>query len=399
MTEQATPENDAETTASRSDRLAARRRRTRVSVALVAVLALGAGAVIAAYQYAGEKSAPAATPLPAEKLAVGDALPAVQKAATTHPPRALDHTHPLRLWIGGDSLAGSFGPSLGDLLGATGVVKTTIDYKVSSGLWSNDIRDWYSRATDQMKSDDPEAVVYIIGTNDAPVVNSVDANHDGEPDWETAYRLKVDRMMDLFVGDPRAPRTVFWLGAPTLGTKSMNRGAQQIDQLVSAEALKRGTNVVFLDTYRLFSGPDGGYSRDIVDDQGKTIEARISDGVHFTADGAAYLARAVFALLDARWHIKQQADTSQPMGWTFASGDGETVPGYNYVPQSRYRTWHPSPTTYESVQTTPSTVASAPTPTSVPATSPPATSPPATSPPATTGSPPTSTKPSKPPKP
>jgi hypothetical protein len=394
MTDEATPDNDADlTTSSRRDRLAARRRRTRVSVALVAVLALGAAAAVAAYQYSGEKDAPAATtPLPAEKLAVGDELHAVKNAATAHPPRPLDHADPLKLWIGGDSLAGSFGPSLGDLLGATGIVQTTVDYKVSSGLWSNDIRNWYARATDQMKSDNPEAVVYIIGTNDTPVVNNVDANHDGEPDWETTYRAKVDRMMDTFVGNPSAPRTVFWLGAPTLGQDDMNTAAQKIDQLVQAEALKRGTNVVFLDTYRLFSGPDGGYSRDIVDDQGKTIEARISDGVHFTPDGAAYLARAVFALLDARWHIKQQADPAQPLGWNFASGDEETVPGYSYVPHSRY-TWHPTPTTYESVQTTPSTVASPPT-SSTPITTP-QTSPPATSPPAT-GGPPTTTKKPKP---
>jgi hypothetical protein len=391
MTDQATPDNDAEAAAtSRRDRLAARRRRTRVTVALIATLALGASAAIAAYEYAGEKDAPAATPLPPEKLAVGDELHAVHNVTAAFPPRALDHAHPLRLWVGGDSLAGSFGPSLGDLLGATGIVQATIDYKVSSGLWSNDIRDWYARATAQMKSDDPEAVVYIIGTNDTPVVNSVDANHNGVPDWEEAYRVKVDRMMDLFVGNTNAPRTVFWLGAPTLGEQNMDTAAQQIDQVVQAEALKRGTDVVFLDTYRLFSGPDGGYSRDIVDEHGKTIEARISDGVHFTPDGAAYLARAVFALLDARWHIKQHADPAQPLGWNFASGDEETVPGYSYVPHSRYR-WNQTPTTYESVQTPPSTVASPPT-SSTPITTP-QTSPPATSPPATGNGPPTTTKP------
>ena len=35
-----------------------------------------------------------------------------------------------------------------------------------------------------MTTDNPEAVVFIIGTNDTPVVNKVDANGDGVPDWE-----------------------------------------------------------------------------------------------------------------------------------------------------------------------------------------------------------------------
>ena len=35
-----------------------------------------------------------------------------------------------------------------------------------------------------MASDNPDAVVFIIGTNDTPVVNQVDANDDDIPDWE-----------------------------------------------------------------------------------------------------------------------------------------------------------------------------------------------------------------------
>src|SRR5262249_47535897 len=136
--------------------------------------------------------------------------------------------------------------------------------------------------------------------------------------------------MDTFVGTGPAPRTVYWLGVPTLGTQSMNRGAQAIDALVSAEALKGGTKVIFVDTYRMFSDSSGGYSRDVVDESGKTIEARIDDGVHFTADVAAYLARAVFALLDARWKLTKQADPAQPYHWSLAYGSGESVPGYHY---------------------------------------------------------------------
>ena len=38
------------------------------------------------------------------------------------------------------------------------------------------------------------------------------------------------------------------------------------------------------------------------------VQMRISDGVHFTVDGAQYLADAVWKLLNKRWHITAQAD-------------------------------------------------------------------------------------------
>jgi hypothetical protein len=391
MTDTSTPDSADVQGESRRQRLASRRRRnTRIVIAVVAVLAVGAAATMFAFAFSTDSPANGSSP---QTSAIGpaDALPqlgAVNKAALA---RALDHSHPLRLWVGGDSLAGAFGPALGDLVGATGVVKTLVDYRVSSGLWSNDIRNWSQRARAEMSSDNPEAVVFIVGANDVSAVNKVDSNNDGVPDWEAKYRAKVDEMMDTFVGTGSTQRTVFWLGAPTLGTDNMDAGAVEINRVVSEEALKRGTNVVFVDTYRMFLGPDGSYSRVIVDDRGDTITARISDGVHFTPAGAQYLARAIFSLLDARWHLQRQADAADPIGWTLASGSGESVPGYRYRPQSRYNSSYDGPASSTVVETTPPTTQAVAT--TVVATSPPTTASVATTPPTTWHSPPTTTKP------
>ena len=181
-------------TQTRRARLALRRHRVRVIVVtcLIVVLVAGAGTAVALRAYDAD-SAPF---LDDKAAAVGTATePNLGPARKLGPPRKLSHDHPLKLWIGGDSLAGSFGPALGQMAGATGVVDATIDYKVSSGLADQGIRDWPEHAAETMASDDPDAVVFIIGTNDASIANTYDGDGDGKPDWEKDYRERIDLMM------------------------------------------------------------------------------------------------------------------------------------------------------------------------------------------------------------
>lgn len=72
----------------------------------------------------------------------------------------------MRLWIGGDSLAGSLGPSLGKLEGDTGVVKPVFNSRVSSGLASPNFYNWPKHAASDMALYKPETAVFIIGAND-----------------------------------------------------------------------------------------------------------------------------------------------------------------------------------------------------------------------------------------
>jgi hypothetical protein len=141
--------------------------------------------------------------------------------------------------------------------------------------------------------------------------------------------------MDLLVGPNH--RTVFWLGPPTLGDSDLDRGGKALGELMRREARKRSPDVTYLDTYKLFSDINGAYSRNILDENGREITARISDGVHFTQSGADYLARAVFTLLDSRWRLNKQADLLHPIGWVNAPGSGEVVPGFSSKPRSKYR--------------------------------------------------------------
>jgi hypothetical protein len=318
---------DSPDSESRRARLATRRRRMRIVSAIVAVtlIALCVGAAMALRSNDDTSATPAD-----HRAARGNQRPqpdsSVATAKKLGPPRAISHDDPLRLWIAGDSLAGSFGPALGQTGGATGVVDATVDYKVSSGLEDQGIRDWNEHAQQEMADIDPDHVIFIIGANDASIVNSYDSNGDGVHDWEVAYREKVDRMMEILVGGARH-RIVYWLGPPTMGDQTLNKGAYELGRVMRGEAAKYAPDVVYFDTYRLFADENGDYSRSLPDAHGVEQEMRISDGVHFSVDGAKYLADKLWTMLDKRWRITAQADPSQPIDYTIAEGSNDYVPG------------------------------------------------------------------------
>ena len=331
--------------------------------------------------------------------------------AKLEPPRPLGHDAPLRLWVGGDSLAGWLGPSLGSMAGDTGVVATQIDYKVSSGIASDGVRDWPERALTEMAEYDPEAVVFMIGTNDASIVNHR-LGEDGVYEWEPEYRLEVAEMMDLLVGGEKH-RTVFWVGAPTMRTDWRDDGVEELNRVMQEEADLRD-DVVFVDAYSLFAGADGQYVDSLTGPDGEYVRVRNGDGVHFTTEGGDRLASVVFALLDARWEITDQADEANPIEAEYSSGSGGYVSGGGggrgtdsggeYYPtetttaeetttSSATETTAPLATTTAPGATTTALEAT----TTVATTVPPTTSPPTTAPPAaTTTAPPAATTTSAP---
>ncbi len=132
--------------------------------------------------------------------------------------RALNPLLPLKLWVGGDSLAGSLGPSLGKMTGATGVVQPYYDSRISTGLIAGNI-DWPSHATEQLSQVNPEVVVFMIGTNDAVIYNDSQAED---------YAQKVDEMMRILIGDGRE---VYWVNAPVLADDRDEENVLKVNEI------------------------------------------------------------------------------------------------------------------------------------------------------------------------
>jgi hypothetical protein len=347
------------------------RRRARRSVGVIAaVLAVAAVVVVGSdlVRLSGEDKPSLAGTVHA--TASDDDAPASPAATTTtgaRDCRPLTPSAPLRLWIAGDSLAGSLGPSLGKLTGATGVVQPYFDSRVSSGLSDPGFFDWPDHAAKEMTQLDPEVVVFIIGANDWSAVSG---------GWKDDYAAKVESMMKTLLG---SGRTVYWLGSPTLKDQKMDAAVMEVNA-VAREAAKRHPKVHYVDTYKLFSDADGTFAYDLPDEDGTEVTMRAGDGVHLTVDGADYLARQVYKLVDAQCAVTEQKVEGTTKQTIESEGSTQVAPAVTSGSSSSGSGSSGSGSSGSSgpVQTTPP--ATAPVTSAPPTTSPPVTEPPTTEP-------------------
>jgi lysophospholipase L1-like esterase len=228
--------------------------------------------------------------------------------------RPLTPTDPLRLWIGGDSLAGALGPSLGDLTAATGIVQPQYDSRLGSGLLEGvgEIN-WLEHAQEQMDELNPEVVVFIIGTNDASVYDESQAQE---------YAQLTEQMMRILVGDGRE---VYWVNAPVMRDHDLEERVLKVDEIQRSVAAMF-PDVTFVDAHTLFADETGEYVSSLPDETGDNVQMRAGDGIHFSDAGGDHLAREIYQLMDPGWKISQQQVPGQPKKVLVTRGSTQ-VPG------------------------------------------------------------------------
>jgi hypothetical protein len=210
---------------------------------------------------------------------------------------------PLRLYIAGDSDAGALGPSLQRALEPTGLVESTLFYKVSSGLTRPDFFNWPAKLQEDVERLDPDVVVVTFGGNDAQDMLIDGTSYPvADGPWATEYGRRVAAVMDYLSADGRA---LVWVGIPNAKSDSFTARLEVLERVTQAEAATRSGRVVYIDTWSIFSGRSGGYADFIIDPRdgvGKLVRA--DDGFHLNQAGADILsltvAEAVRAEMRAR---------------------------------------------------------------------------------------------------
>jgi hypothetical protein len=237
-----------------------------------------------------------------------DATEAGKPTATTAPAvpdgtlRTPTTGAPLRLWVGGDSLAQVFGQSLVSASEKTGLIAPKLHYEISSGLSRPDFYDWPGALADDVEAQRPEAVVILLGANDAQGLVLPDASavpDVSDPRWTVEYRRRVGALMD----ELRAPgRLVVWVAQPPMRSRSFDSRMRVVNAAYAAEAASRPW-VLYVDPAKVVGDRAGQFADLVPDASGTPVDVRQPDGIHLTRAGGDRLAAHVLALVESRAHL------------------------------------------------------------------------------------------------
>jgi hypothetical protein len=251
---------------------------------LVVLLAVALAALVAVI----DSSTPGTSTTPS--------APKAPATATIAPSPAPGASAPLRLWVGGDSLAA--GPSWAVFVDATatGAIKPLAEYQVGTGLVRNEFWDWPKHMEAVVRARDPQISVFMVGANDD---QGIDVNGTAvsppDPAWADEYRRRVDALMATMTA---GGRHLIWIGMPPMGDAEYSQSMGLLDEIFRAEATKH-RRVTYVDAWTMFSAPGapGTYAQYIPNEQGEPTNMRLDDGIHLNVEGSQYLARAVMAEL------------------------------------------------------------------------------------------------------
>jgi hypothetical protein len=182
----------------------------------------------------------------------------------------------------------------------TGLLDVSVEAHGGTGLARPDILDWPGLVASSAPPGPLDAVVVLLGTNDGQGLHTPQGWVDiGTAAWEAAYGGLVGSLMDQLLG---IARRVYWVGQPVMGGSNFDSLMRRITAVVRQEAAER-LDARLIDVYRLFQGEDGGFTTELVDENGNLVTVRSADGIHYTSGGGRLLAEAIWEVLASDWGL------------------------------------------------------------------------------------------------
>jgi uncharacterized protein len=210
----------------------------------------------------------------------------------------------LRVVVVGDSLAVGLARTIGAGMDPD-VVRVVNQARLASGLARSDAFDWPAEAARIMDQFRPDLVVVLIGSNDAQsiVYPGGRAIRTATVEWVRAYREQVDELITTVTS--KGSR-VAWVGLPTMEEPVRRQWARRLNGHYRVQ-IQMNPGAIFVDTFERFSRPDGTYTDFVRNDQGRVVQVRESDGVHFTYTGYTMVADLLFDRLREVWDLPREA--------------------------------------------------------------------------------------------
>jgi uncharacterized protein len=257
------------------------------------------------HAHRGGSAVPRAHPTARATTTTAPATGGAARAGTPAAPAALrtpTAAKPLRLWVGGDSLAQVFGQSLVTASTRTGRITPKLHYEISSGLSRPDFYDWPGALADDLKAQRPDVVVVMLGANDAQglvLPGGGVAQDVTDPRWSGEYRRRVGAVMDQLKA---GGRLVVWVGMPPMRGATFDSRMKIVNQAFAAEAATRPW-VAYIDPAPVVGGPGGRFADLVPDAHGTPVSVRQGDGIHLSRAGGDRLAAKVLAVVEAKAHM------------------------------------------------------------------------------------------------
>jgi uncharacterized protein len=210
---------------------------------------------------------------------------------------------PLRVAVVGDSLAAGVG-FYAERVFKPFFVDVAKQGRISTGLARPDFYNWPSALKEIGDRFRPDLVIVMVGENDNQSL--VDPHGRIETEigtgvWPPAYEERVERFAMIAT---KAGAHVVWIGLPVERDESRWVFIER-QNAVYEEVADRLPNVAYLDSWELFSKPDGGFTAYFRD--GNHVElVRESDGVHFTATGYTILMEHVARLATEEFDLHEK---------------------------------------------------------------------------------------------
>ena len=201
---------------------------------------------------------------------------------------------PLRIWVGGDSLAG------GAALGFRILERTedrwiyTEDVKKSTGIVSAWYFDWVDYLKDEIADGPYDVVVLSIGGNDWQGFLG-GPTEKGSAEWVEKYQFRITEMLAVL---DRPGRLVLWVGLPHFRIPFMVPLPDAVNP-ISREVFENGERSDWVDAASIVS-PDGVWTKYVLADDGTQIEVRTDDGTHYQPKGAQLITAAVVSAIERK---------------------------------------------------------------------------------------------------
>ena len=210
--------------------------------------------------------------------------------------------HPLKAWIGGDSLVITAGYALLRAIESNPAIKTDggVDGQISTGLARPDVFNWFTEIRHRLDTLHPGLVVLCFGANDdtsymTGLPPGVTIRAYGDAAWRREYGRRVGGLIDLI---NQAGAYVVWLGLPVTRDPGQTQRFDRINAVVRKQVRLRRRHAAFIDIHAVLAGPGRGYAQYLTNRSGDSIDVRAPDGVHYSSAGGDLIAAQILKQLN-----------------------------------------------------------------------------------------------------